>query len=469
MRTFSSGRLRRMLLVGSCVLLSCVPKAPEITVVSLPAPPRDLAEIKASGELRILTRNNPQTYFLFRGRELGFEYELAEEFATRLGVKVRAVVPPEWTDLIPWLLEGKGDLIASAMTVTPGRAAEIAFTVPYQRIPEVLVGRRGEPIPGSIDDLVGRAVHVREGSSYEATLLRLKLKKRMEFSVEIMPPHMETSDIVAMLRAGEIDLTVADQNIGWFERTYSNDIVLGPALTEPRPIAWGVRPDCPSLLRAANEYLTSMKKTTFFNYLVKKYYLVPKNIMRHRNSLEVTKEKGVISRYDRYIKGSAERHDIDWLLVAALIYQESRFDPDRESWAGAIGLAQLLPSTARELGVVDPWDPAQNIEGGVRYLKRMYDRFESTTEEDRVPLALASYCAGLGHVLDARSLATESGLDPHIWEGNVEQTLLLLSRPEYYKKARHGYARGDEAVSYANDIVRRWHAYTTLVGGEDPG
>ena len=448
-----------------CMLtFSCSPSPPIVQSIPLGTSPRDLSEIVASGELRIITRNNPQTYFLFRGKEMGFEYELAEELASRLGVKIKTVVPDDWTDNIPWLLEGKGDLIASAMTVTPSRAARVAFTVPYQRIPEVLLCRRGTDIPRTLEDIEGKTIHVREGSSYETTLLRLKMKGEIQFTLEILPPSIETSDIVAMMRNGEIDLTVADQNIGWFERTYSNDIVLGPALTEPRPIAWAVRPNCPDLLNEANRYLTGIRKTAFFNYLIKKYYLLPKNIIRHRNSLESTREHGRISRFDSIIKTAADRYGLDWLLVAALIYQESRFDPDRESWAGAIGLTQLLPVTAGELNVHDPWDPAQNIQGGVRYLRRMYDSFEAVHEEDRIYFALASYCAGLGHVLDAQELASQLGLDPHVWRGNVEHTLLLLARPEYYRKAKHGYARGEEAVNYANDIMRRWDAYSLLVG-----
>jgi len=446
------------------LVVSCRQPPPTVQPIPLGSSPRDLSEIVASGELRIITRNNPQTYFLFRGKEMGFEYELAEEFASRLGVKVKTVVPDDWTDTIPWLLEGKGDLIASAMTVTPSRAARVAFSVPYQRIPEVLISRRGaEPIR-TMEDIEGMTIHVREGSSYETTLLRLKMKGEVQFALEILPPSVETSDIVAMMRNGEIDVTVADQNIGWFERTYSKDILLGPALTEPRPIAWAVRPNCPDLLNEVNEYLTSIRKTAFFNYLVKKYYLLPKNIVRHRNSLESTREHGRISQFDSIIKTASAQYGLDWLLIAALIYQESRFDPDRESWAGAMGLTQLLPITADELDVFDPWDPIQNIQGGVRYLRRMYDSFEAVPEQDRIRFALASYCAGLGHVLDAQELASQLGFDPHVWSGNVEHTLLLLARPEYYQKAKHGYARGEEAVNYANDIMRRWEAYNLLVG-----
>jgi membrane-bound lytic murein transglycosylase F len=240
--------------------------------------------------------------------------------------------------------------------------------------------------------------------------------------------------------------------------------VLGLALTGPQPIAWGVRPDAPDLLKAANDYLGSVRRTTFFNYLVKKYYLIPKNVVLHKQTLETTREKGVISRYDAAIKAAAERHGFDWLLIASQIFQESRFDPDRESWAGAIGLTQLLPNTAWELGVEDPWDPAQNINGGVRYLKRMWDQFDESSEIDRVSLSLASYCAGLGHVLDARALAREHGKDADIWAGNVEEFLLKLSKPKYYKQAKHGYARGSEAVNYVNDIIRRWNAYQVLLG-----
>ena len=166
-----------------------------------------------------------------------------------------------------------------------------------------------------------------------------------------------------------------------------------------------------------------------------------------------------VSPYDDLIQASATRHELDWLLIAALIFHESRFNPCLASSAGAVGLAQILPSTATELGVLDPWEPGQSIEAGTRYLRKMYDVFEPVGEDDRVAFSLASYTAGLGHVLDACSLSAVDGRDPRRWSGNVEETLAQLSDTVFAQRATHGGAHGHQAVAFVNLVLERWRDY----------
>ncbi|MBN1423472.1 transglycosylase SLT domain-containing protein [Candidatus Fermentibacteria bacterium] len=165
------------------------------------------------------------------------------------------------------------------------------------------------------------------------------------------------------------------------------------------------------------------------------------------------------SPYDDIIRAAAARHDLDWLLLAALIFHESGFDPCRASSAGAVGLMQVMPATATELGIFDPWEPRQNIEAGARYFRRMYDSFHRLDEADRVACAVASYCAGLGHVLDACSLSAADGRDPARWAGNVEETMAMLTNPVYARRATHGGADGHQAVAFANMVLLRWQEY----------
>ncbi len=170
----------------------------------------------------------------------------------------------------------------------------------------------------------------------------------------------------------------------------------------------------------------------------------------------------VIGPYDDLIRESASGQGLDWLLLAALVLHESGFNPCLASSAGAVGLAQVMPETAEELGVRDPWDPAQSIEAGARYLRRMYDVFKGVEEIDRVAFALASYTAGLGHVLDACSLAAVDGRDPRKWAGNVEETLAQLTNPEFAQRATRGRARGHQAVAFVNRVLQSWSAYVAL-------
>lgn len=170
----------------------------------------------------------------------------------------------------------------------------------------------------------------------------------------------------------------------------------------------------------------------------------------------------VFSPYDGLIRTSAARHGMDWLLVAALISHESGFNPCLASSAGAVGLMQVMPSTAAQLGFLEPWEPRQNIEAGVQYLRLMYDAFRWLDEIDRTACAVAAYCAGLGHVRDACSLSVVDGRDPSRWAGNVEETLAQLSNPEFARRATYGGAQGHQAVAFANLVVNRWQGYAAM-------
>ncbi|HXV75528.1 MAG TPA: transporter substrate-binding domain-containing protein [Candidatus Polarisedimenticolaceae bacterium] len=420
----------------------------------------DLDEIRNGRTLRVLTRNNAATYFVYRGELIGFEYEFVREFARRQGLRLEMIVPPSGDDLLPWLLDGRGDLIAAALTPTAARRAMgVQFSQPYNFVSQLVVARADEDRLTQPADLAGRSVVVRPSSAYRTTLEQLRYTG-IDVAIVDAPEQMETSEIIDRVASGEFDLTLADSHIVEIELTWRDDVRAVFALTEEKPLGWVVRGDNPQLLGAVNDYIEEEYRGLFYNVIYDRYFNDEHRIRRHYQAWESS--SGELSPYDALIRRYAERYGFDWRLIVALMYQESRFDPLAVSFAGARGLMQVLPGTALELGVGEKQmdDPEASIRVGVRYLAWLRDRFDQELPvRDRMWLSLAAYNAGYGHVSDARRIAAEQGLNPNRWFGNVERAMLLLDRPDYARDTRFGYCRCTEPVNYVREIVARYNAY----------
>lgn len=434
----------------------------------------DLAGIKKRGELRVLTRNNPITYFMYRGQPFGFDYELMKMFAERLGVRLTMVVPPSRSELIPWLIEGRGDIIAASMTVTPERRKQVAFSRPYLFVDEVLVQRKAGPKLASLEALRDQRVHVRKSSSYFETLTRLQ-DRAGPFEIILADEHDETEELIRKVAEGEIPYTVADSHIVDVELAWRDDIepafALAPASSADagtgaeqgqNELAFAVRKENPKLLALLDRFVKEEYRGLCYNMAKNRYFKNARRIAEAKEErLEVT---GRISKYDALIQKYAVKYGLDWRLLAAQAYQESRFDPEAKSWVGAEGLFQVMPATGKEMGFTRLRDPEEGVHAGVRYMHKLIRRYDSNIPfKQRVRFALASYNAGYGHVEDARRLARAKGWDPDRWFGNVEKAMLLLERPQFYKHARYGYCRGSEPVKYVSEIQLRYDQYVELV------
>ncbi len=421
----------------------------------------DLAAIRERNVLRVLTKNTSATYFMHRGEQKGFEYELVRELADSLGLGLQVIVPPRADLMVPWLLEGKGDLIAAAMTVTEERARHVRFSRFYGEETEVVVQRAGAAAVRDPADLAGRTIIVRPSSSYRETLDRLS--RSIEFTIQDAPEDMETEELIAGVGEGLYDLTLADRSILEIEQRYRDDIMIGPAVSEVRQLAWAVRPGSTQLLGEVNRFLDREYRGTLFNLLRERYFGASRRIVR-RVRAEPSRMAG-LSPYDHLFKKYAESTKLDWRLLAAQAYQESRFDPEALSWAGAVGVMQVMPETAEDLGIRgDLTDPATSIEAGARYLRWLVDLFQSDDLDhgEQLRFALGAYNAGRGHVLDGRRIASSLGKDPDRWFDNVEEAMLLLKKPEYSSVARFGYCRGDQPRNYVRDITDRYLSYTQI-------
>ncbi len=427
----------------------------------------DLPDIKEKKALRVLTRNNAVTYFIWRGRLMGFEYELMRKFARQQKLQLEMIVAPSREHLIPMLLWGGGDIISASLTINDQRRTYgIEFTDPYNVVSEAVVARIDDTELNHVTQLEGRTIWVRRSSSYWQTLERLRLKAHIRFILKAAPESMETEEIIDKVASGEYDLTVSDSHILDVALTWRDDVRAAFTIKENVKHGWAVRQEDEKLLEALNDFLEREYRKTFYNVTYRKYFKNPRRIQQLVKFRADGGNGGMLSPYDDLVKKYAEEYGFDWPLIVALMYHESRFKKDAVSWAGARGVMQVLPVTAKRFGIKDLEDPEKGILAGMKMLHWLYDQFElELPVQERTWFTLASYNAGLGHVYDARELAKELNLDPNRWEDNVEIAMLKLSKPEYYRNATYGYVRGIEPVTYVRNIRKLYAAYIELLRG----
>jgi len=422
----------------------------------------DLAEIKRSETLRVATRNSAANYFVWRGQLLGFEYELADRFADRLGLRLEMVVADPDESLLALVREGRADVAAAFLTpAAGGEAGGIAWSRPYHHaVHQVVTDRRDRGIR-AIGDLAGRTFHVRAGSEAWHRLEQLREEHAVDFAIEATPPALEPEAVIGRVGSGEYDLTLADDHIVSNARAWNDRVRAVLDVGEPVSHRWAVREGNDALLAAVDRFLTRTYRSEFYNVVYAKYFQDHERIQHfHAQRVDLANDRG-LSPFDDLIRQYAKRHGFDWRLLAAQMYQESGFNPRARSWVGARGVMQIMPRTAQQVGVTgDLYDPEVSIRAGARYLDWLRDRFEEDLSvQDRMWFTLASFNAGIGHVRDARRLAPRLGLDPDRWFDNVEVAMLRLSQPKYYQRARFGYVRGREPVEYVRSIRERYQAY----------
>ena len=399
----------------------------------------------------MLTVSSPATYYLWRGAQLGFEYELVRRFADAHGLDLWVTVAPDHEELAAELAAGEGDLVAAGWVMTPARAAAgLLFTRHYLEIRETFV-TAGEPVSG-LADLAGRTVIVPRATSYPARLAAMRGNLDVEVSDLSGPAILEA------VAEGALDVTLVDSHHAELAATFDPRLTLGLALDPVMRLVWAVGPGRDDLKRELDAFLEAGYRGTEFNVLYNKYFV---NRRRQAQQREHRITGSELSEYDALVKPRAAAEGFDWRLIVAQMYQESGFDPARVSFAGARGLLQLMPRTAIEFGV-DPArlaDPEVGIDAGVRYLAWSRDRFPDLPPGEQLWFALASYNGGFGHVRDARHLARRLGLDGSRWFGHVEEAMLRLSEPRYAGQAAYGYVRGSEVTGYVRDIRNRYRAY----------
>jgi membrane-bound lytic murein transglycosylase F len=423
---------------------------------------QDLAAIEASGTLRVATRNNPSSYFVWRGQLLGFQYELARRFADHLGLRLEIVVADPNDSLEAMVRSGRADIAAAFLEGDPDENSEgIAWSRPYHyAIPRVITGDHGTDFTTPAD-LAEHTFHVRPDSTAWRTLERLRREQDIDFTITPVPDGQRTRTVLRQVATGAYDLTLVDEHIVKNAPAWQADVRTALKLGERDAHRWAVRAASPELLAAVNDFFDRTYRGTFYNVLHAKYFEDRDRIRQYRAQRVAHDGVQGLSPFDPLIKRYAERHGFDWRLIASQIFQESGFNPEAKSWVGASGLMQILPRTAEQIGVDgDLTDPEANIRAGVQYLDWLRARFEADLSvRDRMWFTLAAFNAGTGHVRDARRLAESLGLDPDRWFDHVEKAMLKLSQPRYFRDAKFGYVRGQEPVEYVRRIRERYQAY----------
>ena len=421
----------------------------------------DWPEIEKRKTLTMITRNSPDSYFMWRGELMGYEYDLVKRFAMDNKLYLDVVVA-DGQDMIDMLLAGEGDLVASSQAKLESRRARgVEFTRSYNVVDEVLIGRKGLEIT-AIDQLSGHTIMVEHGSSYLKRLKALQ-KDGADFKL-LLPADLEIedeTDIMRLVAEGLVDFTVVDDHLAARELLDQPDLVAYFPIASSVGHGWAVRKDNEELLNKLNLYIKKHYRGLFFNVTWQKYFDSERGRYLGRDPML---DVGQLSPYDVYVKPTAKANDFDWRMIVAQMYQESRFNPNAKSHVGAMGLMQVLPRTASQYDVENLLDPESSIKVGVEYLGWVRERFPKQVEPaERTFFALAGYNAGHGHVNDARRLAAQKGWDRNRWFGHVEQAMLLLSQRKYSRKARYGYVRGKEPVEYVRQIQRRYLGYVTMV------
>ena len=450
-------------LIMLCIALSACnfsnKKEPEKTATD------DLQRIKENRKLTAVTLNTSTSYFIYKMEQMGYEYELIENFAESLDLELEIKIAENVTRLEEMLRNGEADIVAYPIQMDNAMKNKYLFCGVEQQNHLVIVQRaeKGDTIIKDVTELINKNVCVKDKSREQERLINLNTELGGGIVINnIDRDTITTEDLIEMVSTGEIKYTVSDNKLAQTNRTYYRNIDIRLSVSFPQRASWIVRKDCPELANAVNEWAESISKGVALKAASKRYFEQSKN--EEFSSGGVIIKKGDISPYDDLFKKYATESGWEWQLLASIAYHESRFHNNLESWAGAKGLMGIMPRTARSFGFSpDSLDnPEISIQVGIECLSYFRNQFSGTeNEEEKIKFTLASYNAGSGHIIDARGLASKHGKNPGIWDDNVAEFIRLKSEPQYYNDpvCKHGYLRGTETFKYVKEVMSRYRFY----------
>lgn len=462
--------------VSSCIIINGGKSSQPKQKITTKVKNSELKRILAKKELNVVVDYNSTNYFVYKGRPMGFQYELLKAFTKEMGLDLKLYVSNNLQESFEGLNTGQYDLIAKNLTVTKERNLLIDFSEPLALTRQVLVQRKPENADQLSEkeleslmvkeqlDLANKTVYVQKGTVFVQRLKNL--------SDEIGEPITIVEDtiygveqLIALVASGEIDYTICDENVGLVNQKYYPWIDVATPISFNQKLSWGVRKDSPEWMAVLDDWIDRYKETKDYKYLYYKYFSGYRSQIVKSDFHSIN--GGMISEYDNLVREISASFNWDWRLVASIIMQESNFDRYAESWVGATGLMQLMPETAKHYNVEDLSDPRDNIRGGLEYLTWLNDVFEPivSDKDERLKFVLASYNVGIGHVMDARKLAMKYGKNPSIWKDNVDYFILKKSTAQYYKDpvVKWGYCRGEEPYNYVIKILDRYQHYLNVL------
>ena len=413
-------------------------------------PPTELEQVLVHKELIVITRNSPTTYFEGPDGPTGLEYDLAKRFAEHLGVELRMVVPPNFSDILPLTALGNANLAAAGLTVTRKREEKVRFGPVYQTITPQLVYRSGSTRPKTLADLNG-ILEIVAGSSHEELLQKL-VRDYPELTWQTNS-ELDSAELLMLLWQQLIEYTIADSNELSVNRRFYPELKPAFDISPPESLAWAFpRSEDDSLFQAASVFFRNIREDGTLEQLIDRYYghIGEFDYVGTRRYQAHVEQR--LPQYKKFFIEAANEVGMDWRLLAAIGYQESHWKADAVSPTGVRGIMMLTQAAASDLDIKNRNDPEQSIRGGARYLAKMLQRIpDRIPEPDRTWLALAAYNVGHGHLEDARILTQKNKGNFDSWV-DVKENLPLLSKKKWFQQTRYGYARGHEPVIYVDNI-----------------
>ena len=413
-------------------------------------PENRIAAIKERGELRVSTVQSPLTYSTYNDKDIGLDYELAQQFADYLGVKLKITVRQNISQLFDDLDHNDADMLAAGLVYNSERVKNYQPGPTYYSVSQQLVYRVGSTRPRSLSNITAGQLIVAPGQVVINDLHSLKEKKYPNLSWTVDDKRASV-DLMQAVIDGKLDYTIADSvAIGLFQRVHP-ELAVALDITDEQPVTWfSLQDDDNTLTAAMLDFFNNINDDGTLARLEEKY-------LGHGDDFDYVDTRSFLRAVDNVLPDLQplfEKYasEIDWRLLAAISYQESHWDPLATSPTGVRGLMMLTKNTAQSLGLTDRTDAEQSISGGMRYIEDMMDKVPDTVPQgERIWFALAAYNLGYAHMLDARSLTAKQKGNPDSW-ADVKQRLPLLSQKPWYSKLTYGYARGHEAYAYVENI-----------------
>ncbi|MGV6862726.1 MAG: transporter substrate-binding domain-containing protein [Putridiphycobacter sp.] len=436
---------------------------------------RDWKDIKKDSVLTVLAENSPTSYFIYKGRNMGYEYELLHEFAKDMNIRLKIKMMHNLDSMFVALKNCEGDLLACNLTITPDRLNEVNFSVPHLTTHQVLIQKKPkgwrklskkelqDTLITAVEELRDQEVFVWQNSTYLQKISEINDKLNLNISIIPVEGDITSEELIKMVEEEEIKYTITDENVAKINQEYYPNIDASVTISGDQDIAFAGRKTATKLIDTLNYWLENKKNRSTVGEVKRKYFERTNLINKAVDEYSTVTLDGQLSPYDEIVKKESAKIGWDWRLVSSILYQESKFETWKVSWAGAFGLFQFMPSTAAGYGINQNSSAEAQIKAGLKKLGKNYNSWleEVHDSTEAIYFTLATFNAGKGHVDDARALTKKYGKNQNKWFGHVNKMMLNLSQPKFYrdKVVTNGYMRGVETYNYVTEVIQRFDEY----------
>ncbi len=421
----------------------------------------DIEQIKQRDTLIIGTIYGSSSYFLYRNEYMGFDFEVAQNLAQKMGVKLKVIEKKSELELEQLLQERKVDIVCYNIIETKELKNIFNFVFPQDNSYQVLVQNITAKTISDVTMLSGKNIYVVKNSIFEQRLQNLNDELGNVINITQADDSLSSEDLIEMVALGKIEYTIAYYRTAQLYKTFYKKLDNRLKIGFEQNNGWLIRKESKNLHQFFQEWEQSDESANMVSSFKQKYWV---NSLFHADK-KVKIPKGAISPYDHFFKKYAKEINWDWRMLAAVAFHESQFDSTQVSWAGAAGIMQLMPRTAANFGLnrQNIQNPELNIEAGVQYIKSLNLTFQKIADkEERIKFILAAYNSGPAHILDAMALARKYGKNPNIWFGHVDYFLIKKSEPEFYNDpvVKYGRFRSKETINYVQNTLETYSKYS---------